>query len=557
MREVAADSVCSRPIGDDSDMGLTESIEAAKWLMVEGRDVPWLLRTQAELRPGAPFLIWEPFTGDPQTWTYAEFAADVQRVAGGLSRRGVSLGDRVMIHLDNSPEFMLSWFACAELGAIAVSTNTRSVGRDLAYFASHTEPAAIITSPEFVSLLRQSAPNVGVFIVTSTDAGQPPATRSEAADDVAAVRFDDLLTGDAAAPERPTNAAADLGIQFTSGTTSRPKAVLWTHANVIWAAEVSVGHMRLRTDDVTLTFLPLFHTNAQSYSMLSTLWSGGTMVLQPRFSASRFWDVSVRHRVTWCSMVPFCLKAIVNAGPVPTDHSYRFWGPAVRLPEIEDAMGIDTIGWWGMTETVTQGILGSFQQPAPRMSIGRPSAAFDISVRRLDGSSIGPGERGDLFIRGVRGVQLFKEYYGNPEATAAAFDADGWFATGDVISMDAHGDLFFSDRSKDMLKVGAENVAASEIEAVIVATGLVDECAVVGQPHDMLDEVAVAFVILCADAGDRTVEESIGLIMEACHRDLAAFKVPRAVYVTDDLPRSTLEKVAKNKLREGLSTLAD
>ena len=125
---------------------------------------------------------------------------------------------------------------------------------------------------------------------------------------------------------------ADLGIQFTSGTTLRPKAVLWTHANAVWGAEVNVAHMRLRHDDVTLTVLPLFHTNAQSYSMLSTLWAGGTIVLQPRFSASRFWDVSLRHQVTWISMIPFCVKALL-AGKIPSDHHYRFWAPGAELPE--------------------------------------------------------------------------------------------------------------------------------------------------------------------------------------------------------------------------------
>jgi crotonobetaine/carnitine-CoA ligase len=340
---------------------------------------------------------------------------------------------------------------------------------------------------------------------------------------------------------------ADLGIQYTSGTTSRPKAVLWTHANALWGAQMNALHMRLREDDVTLVFLPLFHTNAQSYSMLGSLWVGATMVVQPRFSASRFWEVSLRNRVTWCSTIPFCVKALLEQ-PKPERHHYRFWGPAVSLPDANAFFGVTTFGWWGMTETITHGIVGDPAHPGPYMCIGRPSPGYDIAIRRDDGSPAGPGERGALFVRGVRGVSLFKEYFNNSDATAKAFDADGWFDTGDVVRIDEHGNLFFSDRNKDMLKVGAENVAASEIETVLLETGWVRECAVVGQKHYMLDEVPVAFVVAAPGAP----ADLAARLTEVCRARLADFKVPRDVQLVADMPRSTLEKIAKNVLREQL-----
>jgi crotonobetaine/carnitine-CoA ligase len=525
---------------------LNETIDAGKFAMVAGRDVPWLLRSRAEQHGDKPFLIWEPFTDESRTWSYAAFRVDVLRVAAGLAERGVGFGERVLVHLDNSPEFVIAWFACAEIGAVAVSTNTRSVARDMTYFAEHAEVIAAITSPKFAALVHSTAPSIRFLALTDNDAGDP----ASAPADIDHVPWDELIASDGEAPERPVDPMADLGIQFTSGTTSRPKAVLWTHANVVYGAEVSCAHMRLQPSDVTLTFLPLFHTNAQSYSMLSTLWSGGTMVVQPRFSASRFWPISVKHQATWSSLIPFCVKALA-AHPVPPDHAYRFWGPAVRLPDVEQLLGIKTLGWWGMTETITQGIVGSLDHPDSPLSIGRPSPAFEINVLHPDGTPIGPGERGHLFIRGVRGVQMFKEYYKNPEATAAAFDADGWFDTGDLISMGENGDLFFSDRLKDMLKIGAENVAASEIESVIMQSGLAGECAVVGQPHFMLDEVPVAFVIPSAAAGPDAAEA----IRAYCAENLADFKVPFAVHLVDELPRSTLEKIAKAELRKTLPTI--
>jgi crotonobetaine/carnitine-CoA ligase len=286
--------------------------------------------------------------------------------------------------------------------------------------------------------------------------------------------------------------------------------------------------------------------------MLSTFWAGGTMVLQPKFSASRFWDVSVRNGATWSSLIPFCVKALM-AYEIPANHSYRFWGPAVRLTDIENAIGLQTIGWWGMTETITQGIVGDLDHPGDPMSIGRAAPEYEVSIRRADGSAVQPGERGELFIRGVRGVSLFKEYYKNPKATAESFDDDGWFATGDLIQVAESGDLFFSDRQKDMLKVGAENIAASEIEAVLMETGWVSECAVVGQKHFMLDEIPVAFVIAHPHAPEALEVE----IIAVCRRELADFKVVRSVHVVDELPRSTLEKIAKNELRSRLPMIEE
>ncbi len=528
-------------------MTLLADIDTARARMTTGRDIPWLLRQRAERTPDKTFLVWEPFTGAGRTWSYGELARDVEAFAGALHALGVRLGERVMLHLDNSPEFVIAWFACARLGAVAVSTNTRSVARDMAYFAEHAGVVAAVTSPSFAALVSDNAPGLRVLIVTDSDAGEPPA----ASVTVPHLRFADLLAAGHAAPARAADPMAHLGIQYTSGTTSRPKAVLWTHANGLWGAQMNALHMRLRDDDVTLVFLPLFHTNAQAYSMLGSMWVGATMVVQPRFSASRFWEVSLRRRCTWSSMIPFCVKAIVEVPKPAEPHHYRFWAPAVALPEVQQAFGIATFGWWGMTETITHGITGDPTLQDPRMGIGRPSPGYDIAIRRPDGTPAQPGERGALFIRGVRGVSLFKEYFNNAEANAKAFDADGWFATGDMIRIDEDGNLYFSDRDKDMLKVGGENVAASEVEAVILETGWVRECAVVAQKHPMLDQVPAAFV-RAADGAPPDLPERL---LEVCRAKLADFKVPRHIELVEDFPRSTLEKIAKNVLRERLPAI--
>ncbi len=521
---------------------MDQQTDAAKWTMVEGRDVPWLLQAQAERYPSKPFLIWEPFSGQARQWTYPEFLRDVEAVARALHQRGVSAGEHVLLHMDNSPEFMITWFACARIGAVVVSTNTRSVARDVEYFAEHAEIVCALTQPAYAELLHASAPDIRFLVVTDNNAGEPAEVPG-----IPFIPFGELLSESGNRPERPVDPSAHLGIQYTSGTTSRPKAVLWTHANAIFGAQVNTMHLALLPDDIALVFLPLFHTNAQSYSMLGTLWAGGTIVLQPKFSASRFWDVALRNRCTWTAMIPFCINAL-QQHDIPAEHHFRFWGTAVRLPAVDQAFGVLTMGYWGMTETITHGTVVDIHHPGDLMSIGRASPAYEISIRHPDGTPIRAGERGRLHIRGTRGVSLFKEYYKNPQATSESFDEDGWFDTGDLIRMDESGDLYFSDRDKDMLKVGGENVSASEVEAVILESGWVSEVAVVGQEHYMLDEVPVAFVIANPDAPEYLENQ----IIEHCQSELPAFKVVQEVHVVEDLPRSMLRKVAKQVLRERL-----
>ena len=527
-------------------MHLKDQFGVSMQQSMEGMDIPWMLEQWVQRTPDKPCLIWEPFNGAGLTMSYLELQTNARRVAAGLHERGVKAGDFVILHLVNSPEFVISWYACAELGAVAVATNTRSVARDLRYFAEHTQAVCAITQPGFAQLIHDSCDDLNFLAVTDNDAGEP----ATVTDSLSYVAFEALFDSKKPLPPLPVDPQRNLSVLFTSGTTSRPKAVLWTHANGLWAGKVSASHLQLRPTDVTLAFLPMFHVNALGYSMLATHWSGGTVVLQPKFSASRFWDVSVKHKVTWGSTVWFPIQALLKH-PVP-EHSYRFWGSGAHFTEASVYFKVPIMGWWAMTETLTQGIVTDPNHPGPDMTIGRVANEYEIQIRRDDGSLAGPGESGSLHIRGVRGVSMFKEYYRNPEANAAAFDADGWFATGDNLRMDEDGWLFFGDREKDMLRVGDENVASMEVESVIMQTGLVSECAVVGQSHDMLYEVPVVFVIPSQSATIGTLKEDI---IAECQQSLADFKVVRDVHIVETLPRSTLEKVAKNELRSLLPAI--
>jgi crotonobetaine/carnitine-CoA ligase len=324
--------------------------------------------------------------------------------------------------------------------------------------------------------------------------------------------------------------------------------VLWTHANALWGAKINAAHEDLHASDVHQTYLPLFHTNALAYSMLATLWVGGSCVIQPRFSARRFWNVAREHGATWTSTIPFCMKALLEQ-EIPKDHKFRLWGTAVNEPAAFAAFGVKIIGWWGMTETITHGIIGEVDQPNIPMSIGRAAPEYQIRITDDDGRPTEVGETGNLAIKGIPGLSLFAEYLHNEKATRESFDEHGFFLTGDRVTRLESGFIKFGDRAKDMLKVGGENVAASEIEQVIAIVPGVREAAVVAKKHPMLDEVPVVFIIphggvaaAPPDLQDR--------VMAACRNGLADFKVPREIRLVDDMPRSTLEKVAKAELRK-------
>lgn len=491
-------------------------------------DIPWLLRGAAEAHGPRLFLTWEPFEGSPQSWTYAEAWREMTRLASGLAERGVTPGDAVLIHLDNSPESIFLWLACSLVGAIAVTTNARAAGEELAYFAEKAKAVGVITQPAFADLVRQHLPSIGWSIIV--EPGQGGA----------------VLGSDAPLPERAADPAHPFSIQFTSGTTSRPKAVVWTQANALWGAMINARHFGLRDDDITLIHAPMFHTMAQAWQMLSAIWVGAAVVLQPKFSASRFWEVTVRNGVTWTTAGSFAAVALGDAPPAE-GHKLRFTIHDFRQAPANHMWGLRTFAAHGMTELITHSMYADPYSPIDERSIGRPSPEYELRIVDDAGEPVAPGEQGELLVKGVRGLSIFSEYLDDPEATASSFTSDGFFKTGDGVKLREDGGIVFVERLKDMLKVGGENVAASEIETIARGVAGVKEVAVVAQPHGFLQEVPYAFIIphpdAPADLGDQ--------VIAACKKSLADFKVPRGARVVDDFPRSMGgAKVVKAALRQ-------
>lgn len=499
-----------------------------------GRTVSWMVKQLADRRPHHPALVWEPFDSavGRRVWTYRQLATEVERLASGLRARGIRENDRVLLHMENCPEFVLAWLACARIGAVAVCTNTKSTESELVYFADHTEARAVVTQASFATIVGRAARSASWMAVVD-----------ERGDGSWDLPFDDLY-GDGEIAGASPDQFSPVSIQFTSGTTARPKAVVWTHANVLFGAKVSASHQGMVPRDITLTYLPLFHTNALMYSLLATLWVGGTVVLQPRFSATRFWETSLRHQCTWASVVPFVVHALGERGGDVPSHHYRMWGNGISGWPEEHAFGVRTLGWYGMTETVTHCIVDEPEIPGRAGAMGRACPEFGVRLVDDEGASVGPNQVGNIHVRGDAGTSLFAGYLHDEEATRASYTDDGWFVTGDQAELQPDGYLSFAGRTKDMLKVSGENVAALEVEAAIMAVAGVREVAVVGRPDRMRSELPVAFV-MASEPSERLADQ----IVSHCRSVLSDYKVPVEIRFVDDLPRSTLHKVAKGSLR--------
>lgn len=507
-----------------------------------GFDIASLVAERAAQRGDHPCVIFEPFEGARTVISYAAFANRVARLAGGLTRRGIGPGDHVIVHLENCPETLIARCALAWLGAVCVGTNALAAGPELAHYADVTAARAAITQPKLAAVLAAHARGLDWIAVTDTDGGAAPqpGTASPVGQRYTA------LYGEPA-PRRSPDPHAPASIMFTTGTTSAAKAVLWTHQNVLWAARQGAFQQLLRSDDVALLFLPVFHVVGLTWSFFPMFWAGGTAVLQPRYSASKFWPVSVRNKATVASHVPFTALALTEQEQ-PATHHYRQWLYAHMSSALKQRHRLDSIvSGYGMTELVCPAISGEPWSIQPERSVGRPSQGYRARIVDDDGRTVAVGDTGNLEIHAVPGLSMFKEYLGNAEATAAAFTKDGYFRTGDRAVLQPGGWIEYVERAKDVIKVGGENVSGAEVEAVLQQTRGIADAAAVAKPDRLRGEVVVAFITLVPGADEAAVPADA---LDRCRAGLAKFKVPQEIVVLPEMPMIGNGKIAKAKLRE-------
>jgi crotonobetaine/carnitine-CoA ligase len=407
---------------------------------------------------------------------------------------------------------------------------------------AHSDAEVVLTSAAYAALFEEVLPRtpaVRALVMTSRD-GEPAGTH----------RYDDLA---ASAPvgDWPVLDSEDVAeMIFTSGTTARPKAVMLTHANLLWAGERSVRDFLLRPDDRILTALPLFHGNAQALALLPALTIGGCLIMLEEYSATRFWEQVRAHGATLTGLVAMLLRTLMAQPPSPhdRDHRLRVVNYAINVPDeekeaFEERFGVTLANGYGLSEAMLVVAHTPVHRAKRWPSVGLPSV--DRRVRIVDdaGEEVPTGEVGEITVHGVPGRTLMKGYYKDPEATAAAL-RDGWLHTGDHGWVDELGYLYFFDRKKDVIKRAGENVSAMEVETVLLEHPEIALAAVVAAPDPVRDEAVKAFIVRREGSA-----LDAGAVQAFCSERLAPFKVPTIVEFRDALPLTSVGKVEKKVLR--------
>jgi fatty-acyl-CoA synthase len=470
--------------------------------------------------------------------SYAAFDERIRIVGGWLASRGIGVDDVVAVLMKNSAAFLDIAFAASHIGAIFLPINYRLASDEIAYIVENSGARVLFADEEFGA---NAAGPASIVIVN--DAVQADATR---------------LAPNAKPVTAHRRLPSDLmRLMYTSGTTDRPKGVMLTYENFYWKSADHVLVLGLSRDTRLLVAGPLYHVGALDLPGIAVLWQGGMLSLQRDFDAGQCLAAIEADRLNAAWLAPVMTTSILICPDRERyDVSSLRWaiGGGERTPEARirafsqyftKARYIDA---YGLTETVGG---DTFMEPGREIekigSTGRPVAHVEIEIRDDAGNRVAPGENGEICLRGPK---VTRGYWKDPEKTAAAFFGD-WFRSGDVGYLDDDGFLYLTDRKKDMIISGGENIASSEVERVIYELPQVREVAVVGMPDERWGERPVAVVVL---AGSTALD--LPELTDHCRKRLAAFKVPKQLIIRDHLPRNPSGKVLKRVLRAELETNA-
>ena len=480
------------------------------------------------------------------SFTYAQVDEISGRVASALLGSGLQRGDKVAVQLPNLPQFLFSYFGILKAGLVMVPLNPLLVAPEVAYHLTDSDAKVLITFELFAAEAVKGAEQVeGVttYVVNLPGNEQRPEGTKH---------FDELYFADDTRDLVPTDADDTAVLLYTSGTTGKPKGAELTHFQLFMNCTVSGGLFDYQETDVGIAVLPLFHVFGLSSVLNTSVRYGGTVVLIPRFEMGPVLDAMERHSVTIFSGVPTMYFALLQADLAGRDLSSLRVGvsggaaiPGEVIRGFEERFpGVVILEGYGLSETASTTTFNVNAEQRKVLSIGKPIWGVQCQVVDDDDKLLPPGEDnvGEIVIRGHN---VMKGYYKNPEATAEAMRG-GWFHTGDLAYADNDGFYFIVDRKKDLVIRGGFNVYPREVEEVLFAHPAVAEAAVIGRPDDRLGEEVVAVVSLKQGA-DVTPEEVIAF----CKERLAAYKYPREVRIVDDLPKGPTGKILKKELRGG------
>ncbi len=482
------------------------------------------------LRPGSEALVY----GDTRL-DWSALQDRVRRTAAGLAAQGVGADTIVALYMKNSAAFIELLYAISHVGAVALPMNYRLSGEEVDYIARHAEAAMILADEEFRSVFADTALPVRFLDA----AAQADSTR---------------IFGDAGslAQATPRHGGSLYRLMYTSGTTDRPKGVTLSYDNFYWKSADHKVALDLTSKDRLLVVGPLYHVGACDIPGLGLHLCGGTLVVLRDFDVEATFAAIEAEGITgiWLAPVmtsmmlsvpgthrPETLRWCIGGGEKTPEHRIRAFAEVFPNGRYIDA--------YGMTETFGgDSFMVAGREIDKIGSVGVLVPHLEMEIRDENGQTLPPMQEGELCMRGPK---VTRGYWNDPDRTAAAYFEDGFFRSGDVGYVDEDGYLFLTDRKKDLIISGGENVASSEVERVLYALDGVFEAAVVARPDEKWGEVPVAVIV--PDPGATVTFEEMS---RHCRRHLAGFKCPKDLILVDSLPRNPSGKILKRALRESI-----
>lgn len=471
-------------------------------------------------------------------FTYAEIFSLSRKFASQLRERGVDKGDHVALIAGNSAAFLVGWFGINAIGAVAVCLNDQLLGDSIDYLVGQSDSSLIVADADWLKTKRQHLRDARAELgcITIDDDGFLRQLEAYPEAEIAPLLPHDICT-----------------ILYTSGTTGRPKGVMCAHGGYAATGRESARILELTQADRIFVYLPLYHTNPQTYAVMSALAVGASLALQPRFSATSFFEDAAAMKATGCTFVGTVLAILAARYAEPVrEHTMRFaigGGTTRELARtIEERFGFKVHELYGMTE-VGGWVSGSTAADHKLGANGRVRADMQVQIVDEDDHPVQTGERGEIVVRPLQPNRILVGYYNKPEEFAKA-SRNFWFHTGDVGSFDADGYLYFHGRTKELIRRGGEMISPQELELHLRKIAGVNDCAIVGVTDAIMGEEVKAVVVAAKDFDLREIRRGLA-------DKVPPYMLPRYVERVDSIPRTQTEKILRRELQYVDSRVVD
>lgn len=475
-------------------------------------------------------------------FTYEEFDQKIKQAANAFYDFGIRQYDIVGLHMHNSPEYLYSWLALAQIGAVSVPMNEYYRARECLYIIKKCNMKYLVTEQQKINLYIENTNKFNLKkVIISGDTNN---------NRLCSLSF--LMTKQPSELKySPKVLSSDTAVLlFTSGTTKDPKGAVYTHACVIYGGILHAAQIGMNEGDRFLTSMPCYHMDFQEMAVAPVLCSGSTLIMIEHYSAGRFWKQICDMKANFTDTMSIMNRTMLL-------QPKRKWEKNHKLKQIYFSMGLSNkekeefenrfhvrlLNSYGMTETVSAVTCVPLYGDQHWPSVGRPALSYEIKIIDENGNTLPPNFNGEICIHGIPGVSLIKGYYNDEEATKQLIDKDGWIHSGDCGYLDENGWLFFTGRCGDMIKRKGENISCAEVEFVLTSHEEIVDAAVIGIPDPICDQSIKAYIQIKQHSNIQKSD-----IIEHCQKNLAKFKIPTDIEFVKNFPRTATGKIKKHLL---------